>query len=376
MKKLLVASTALVAFAAVSSAQAADPIKLSISGFMNQWAGYSDNEGDNGAANYSEVGTFSDAEVHFSGSTKLDNGLTVAVKIEAERSGGTDGVSDDTFLSVSSDALGTVKIGSTKGAAYGFNTLHGDVGLGLSGTDATTFAQNSLGNDLSTETSGSDGHKVVYLTPNFGGVQAGVSYGLVNESNVGSANLQTSGNDIQYDAAIAYSGDFDGVTVGADLSYVFVEYGGLTGGGVASSATDGTATSSIDQIKNEETLRGGVSVGVAGFTVTAAYLEKDNVGGVTDKDSEAWEAGVAYATGPYAVSLGYLSASNDDSGLSSAKEDESELWILSGSRDLGAGVSVAASVFNVDTDDASDNSANQTDEGSNWGVAAGVTVSF
>ncbi|WP_135081264.1 porin [Terasakiella sp. SH-1] len=376
MKKLLVASTALVAFAAVStSAQAADPIKLSISGYMNQWVGYSDNEDDNGAANYSEVGTFSDAEIFFRGSTKLDNGLTVGVTIDTERSGGSDGASDDTYLSVSADNLGTVKIGNTKGAAYGFNTLHGDVGLGLSGTDATTFARNELDSSLSTETSGSDGHKVVYLTPNFGGVQAGFSYGLVPEANLGTADTLSSGNDIQYDAAIGYNGDLNGVSVGADLSYVYVEYGGLTGGGAAST-TAGSETDGTDQIKNEETLRGGISVGAAGFTVTAAYLQKENVGGVTDKDSEVWEAGVVYETGPYAVSLGYLNQSDEDSGLSTAKEDESELWILSASRDLGAGVSVAGSVFNVDTDDASDNAANQTDEGSNWGIAAGLLVSF
>ena len=207
MKKFLVATTALVAVAALSTtAQAADPIKLSIGGFMHQWVGFTDNENDTTVADgvqMSKVGTWSNAEIYFRGSTKLDNGLTVGVNIDTERSGGADGVSDDTFLSVSSDSLGTVKIGSTKGVSYGLSHTHSDVGLGVNDGDFTNFVANNLGLDIDTLTSSTDGHKVIYLTPNFGGVQAGASYGLVNETNVGSADLRTTGNDIQYNAGIA-----------------------------------------------------------------------------------------------------------------------------------------------------------------------------
>ncbi|WP_135081265.1 porin [Terasakiella sp. SH-1] len=377
MKKLLVASTALVAFAAVStSAQAADPIKLSISGFMNQWAGYSDNENDNGAANYSQIGTHSDVEIYFRGSTKLDNGLTVGVNIDTERSGGTDGDSDDTFLSVSGDALGTVKIGSTKGVSYGLGNKHGDVGVGLDDGIGTKFVNTGLAtandsNRISTLTNGNDGHKVVYLTPNFGGIQAGFSYGLVSEGNVGTADLQDANNDIQYNAGIAYKGDFGGVAVGADINYEMFEDGGLTGGGATSATTEG-----LDQVKNEETIRAGLSVSTAGFTVAASYIDTDNVNFVTDQDTQAWEVGVKYATGPYAVSAAYFQRETEDSGLSTAKEDTLDVILVSGSYNLGAGVTLAGSVLHIESDDASDNSANQTDEGSNWGVIAGLKVAF
>ncbi|SCA56368.1 conserved exported hypothetical protein [Candidatus Terasakiella magnetica] len=379
MKKLLVASTALVAFAAVSTAQAADPIKLSIGGYMQQYVGYSDNEDDNGAANYSEVGTYSVAEVYFRGSTKLDNGLTVGVNIDTFKSGGTalDAASDDTFLSVSSDSLGSVKVGSTKGVSFGLSTFHSDAGIGMTGSfSVDEFAQDVSGLGWGTALSTTDGHKVVYLTPNLGGVQAGVSYGLVNESNVGSANLQTAGNDIQYQAGIAYRGDLGGVAVSADYNYEMIEDGGLTGVGVASTATDGTATDSVDTISNPESHRVGLAVTVAGFKVAAGYRKTDNVGTVSDKDSDAWEAGVKYATGPYAVSLGYTKVEQDDDGTAAAQEDTSELWVASGSYNLGAGVTMIGSVINFDEDDASDNAANQTDEGSNWAVVAGLKVSF
>ena len=368
MKKFLVATTALVAVAALSTtAQAADPIKLSIGGFMHQWVGYTDNENDTTVADgvaMSEVGTWSNAEIYFRGNTKLDNGLTVGVNIDTERSGGADGVSDDTFLSVSSASLGTVKIGSTKGVSYGLSHTHGDVALGLSDTDATSFVANNLGLDLDTLTSSTDGHKAIYLTPNMGGFQAGVSYGLVNETNVGSADLRTTGNDLQYNAGIAYNGDMGGVSVGADVNYELIEDGGITG---------------VD-VSNEENIRVGVQVGVAGFTVTAAFQDVDNNANITNADAQKWEAGVKYATGPYAVSLGYLNVQTDDNTTAAtagaALEDESQFWALSGSYDLGAGVTFAGSVFNLDNDDASDNAAFSANDANNWGVVAGLKVSF
>lgn len=44
MKKILVASSALVAVAFAGQAQASEPIKLSVGGYMNQWAGFADQE--------------------------------------------------------------------------------------------------------------------------------------------------------------------------------------------------------------------------------------------------------------------------------------------------------------------------------------------
>lgn len=376
MKKLLVASTALVAVAAVSSAQAADPIKLSVGGFMHQWVGFSDNENDTTVADgkaMSTVGTWSNSEVYFRGSTKLDNGLTVGVTMDLESSGNdsqaavdagyTDGDFDDTFLSVSGDNLGTIRIGSTKGVSYGLSHSHGDVGMGLNDGDFTAFVANDLGLDLDTMTSSADGHKVVYLTPNFGGIQAGVSYGLVPQANAGSADKRATGNDIQYNAGIAYNGEISGISVGADINFEHIEDGGITG----------------VNVDDENSVRGGLSIGVAGFTIAGSYQDVDNNDSEANADAKKWEAGIAYATGPYAVSFGYMNVKEDDrttANATNAQDDESEVLMLSGSYDLGAGVTFSGSVFQLENDDASDNATFSDNDDDNWAVVAGLKVSF
>lgn len=374
MKKLLVATTALVAVAAVSSAQAADPIKLTVGGHMNQWVGFADNEDDNSAAAYNAIGTFSDAEIYFRGSTKLDNGLTVGVNMDLESSGNNDGASnsygsgtfDDTFLSVSSADLGTVKVGSTKGVGYGMSHAHGDVGIGLDDSDATAFAKMATPTagtafDLDTKTSSADGHGIFYTSPNFGGVQVGASYALATQAGNTLVDLKTDGNDAIYNYGISYNGDFSGVSVGADLIGETTSRGG-----------DGGVGDGYDS----DAVRAGVSVGVAGFTIAGAYIEEENYAGTLDRDSDAWEVGVKYATGPYAVSLGYLQRNVEISGAAAATEDQADFLIASGSYDLGAGVTFAGSVFNIETDDSQITAANSTLENDNWGLAVGLKVSF
>ncbi|WP_296992533.1 hypothetical protein [Thalassospira sp. UBA1131] len=44
MKKILFATSAIVAVAAAGSAQASEPIQLSVGGFMNQWIGFADED--------------------------------------------------------------------------------------------------------------------------------------------------------------------------------------------------------------------------------------------------------------------------------------------------------------------------------------------
>src|SRR5208283_4803083 len=88
MKKVLFASVAAVAFGAVA-AQAADPVKLTIGGYADQWAGYAGNKTT--ALGYDAVkfDTQDDVRINFSGSTKLDNGISVSVEVDTLGTQGT-----------------------------------------------------------------------------------------------------------------------------------------------------------------------------------------------------------------------------------------------------------------------------------------------
>ncbi|MDV7339862.1 porin [Terasakiella sp. A23] len=366
MKKFLAGTTALVATAIVAGqAQAADPIKLSLGGFAEAWVGYADQEavGDN---DYASATVQQDTEVHFTGSTKLDNGLTVGVTIEMEAdSNATE--QDEVFVSVASDSLGELQIGVVPGAANAMGNIAPEVGIGNNDGDVENWIASNITNaDFAnnTLTAGDTGQKVVYYTPNFGGFQVGTSYGIIPEVPASTVNVggTNTGSDIQYTVAVAYSGDFGGVSVAADAGYELIDNGG----------TNGTS------VNNESVGRAGLNVGVAGFTIGGSYIAKDNVGSVSSKDMTGWDAGVSYATGPYGVSFSYMSLSQDDKtagSVAAVQEDEKDTWMVSGSYDLGAGVAFKGSVFGADFDDASATGTNALDN-DGFGVVAGLEVSF
>ena len=81
MKKSLLATTALAALGAVAvagPAVAAEKIKVSVGGYMEQWFGFADNK-NNVAPNTDGFDQQSDGEIHFKGSTTLDNGIKVGI---------------------------------------------------------------------------------------------------------------------------------------------------------------------------------------------------------------------------------------------------------------------------------------------------------
>ncbi|WP_417793766.1 porin [Terasakiella pusilla] len=371
MKKLLVASTAIVAVAAVSSANAADPIKISVGGYMNQYVGYVSQD-DDGQEDFAEVNINSETELYFRGSTTLDNGLTVGVNID-RYSDRDDTGGDDVFLQISSDSMGRLRIGQTKGAAYALSHTAPNVAIGNNDGDVQDWIYNpgtagGAASDITadqthTASEGNDGQKLVYWTPNLGGFQAGVSYGLdANNAaiegvvDVGGGNT---GSDTAWDVGVAYNGDFGGVTFGADVTYQQNNNGGTTGAGV----------------EDRNAYRFGASVGFAGFTVGGSYRDTDNEGSVKDVDAMGWDLGVAYATGPYAVSLSYLHL-EQDTAANSGLEHTRDQWVLGGSYDLGAGVTLVGSVFHAEFDNGTDNTPRSVNDNEGTGIVTGLQVSF
>ena len=93
MKKSLYGSTALIAATALVAAGtmvatpaiAEEGVQLGLGGYYNTffWVGdYS--ESSNDTRRMTETGLFADGEMHFKGSTTLDNGITFGVQVELE----------------------------------------------------------------------------------------------------------------------------------------------------------------------------------------------------------------------------------------------------------------------------------------------------
>ena len=180
MRRFLMSSGALLGglAAGVVSGARADGIALRVGGeFTAAYMAVFDDDAEGEAGNERNTdGFFQDAEVHFTGSTILDNGLEIGARIEL--TGETDEDQIDESWIYFSGGFGEMRIGSL------------DDALALlcvfppGGTDnfsafspnqwgANTLTSNSVCSGVDDE---GDAQKILYLSPIFGGFQLGISY--------------------------------------------------------------------------------------------------------------------------------------------------------------------------------------------------------
>lgn len=347
MKKQLLCTSAIalgVAAAAPASAQSWD---LDWGGYMNQHVAWSDSSGVGLAAgtDYDGIDTHMNAEIIFSPSITLDNGLTFGVNVQMEANnngGGATGI-DEAYMTISGDSFGKLVIGNENSAGYlsmvgapGVTTMYINspsistflpftaAGVGIPFRDAkhSSYTEVAGNNDV---------NRISYFTPNFNGLVLGVSYantGTVNAGNSFSINKNGAGtvSDI-FDIGINYSGTIGGVDLNAGARWGTGSVNAVTNPGVSDPETWGI----------------GATVGFGGFTVGGSYSENDNggvggVGGVGGRpDSEGWSFGATFdAPGPWSFEALTYQGENDAAG---GLSDDYEAYRIGAKRDLGPGVS-------------------------------------
>lgn len=347
MKKILLGTSALIAAVAVSApANAADPIQLSIGGYMNQWFGYGDS-GD--TPDTIDVAFKNDTEIHFKGSTTLDNGITFGVVVELE--GEQDGDQIDEAYMTISGGFGDIRLGNEDGA-MDLTTSTSEVGpvVANDGDSAVWVAGATAADALITLSS--DASKIRYTTPNFGGFQAAVSYApsggedTLKDSAARSDNAADGGSALNHitEVMAKYAGDFGSFNMGVGVSY-----------GYASSEDNivygsGTTATVNFQTEDYHVVNFGAEVGVGPVTVSGNY---SNVlsgtvaasGATNETSAEGYGYAVAakYEQGPVAVSLGYA-YDEREGDTSVASEDENHTVSFGAEYDFGAGVSWGSSI--------------------------------
>lgn len=377
MKKILLGTTAVVALGTMSAeAFAADKISLGLGGFMRQYVGVTDSDEVAATATNTnptrgtDLAQWANTEVYFTGSTTLDNGLTVAARIEMEADGGASDNIDRSFLTVSSDALGALTAGVTNHAGDQFrvaapNASNFDWGdfnnwSNVARTAAGATATTGLSSSSDITNFGDDTIKLKYVSPTFADmVTVFASYSAAEgagETHDG-RNLTrgTNGtNNDGYSFGASLSGEFSGASVEAALIHF------------------------SDQGAGQEQNQIGLSVGMAGFTVGGSYGDfSDTRTGRNDQDGDAWDLGIGYETGPYALTARYMSANSTGVATTTAAtigDNEDTQWAIDATYDMGAGVKLAASYYNSEFDPegttASTNSADVS------GIIAGIEVGF
>ncbi|CAJ1458815.1 unnamed protein product [Effrenium voratum] len=316
-------------------------------GYYNSHVGYvtvDSNTAAQAGADFDGVDVFTNAEIIFTPSVTLDNGLTFGINVQYEAlnaGGGADGI-DESFLSISGDTLGRIDLGAENSAGYKMSIGAPQVsgGIGINSPSVSGFVPISTGaggnlpfafrdsgvSSFAEVLGNNDVQRITYYTPSFNGLTLGVSYAANaagNAVNNFGVNRNAGVTDV-FDIGLAYSQSFNGVDVDFAARW-----------GTAENNTGIVGTS------DPEVWNIGLNVGFNGFVIGGGYGENDN-GGLRAWDSEGWSLGVTYdIAGPWSV--GFDTYQGEYSGIGAASGDtaEYEAYQLVGSRSLGAGVTWA-----------------------------------
>jgi hypothetical protein len=340
MKKILLASTALVAVAVVgSAASASERITASVSGYMYGGVGYSDT--GFGPTQVDDIGILRDGEIHFNFRGSSDNGLTFDGRVELEAwSQGNDQI-DENWLRVSG-SWGFIRIGGDDHASYNMATgVIFFAGAHIGHYDAFGESGGPLG--FSTNNRFGDQIGIAYNTPVFSGFQAQISYHPSLQSDgFGFNNVPAGGGRIQIvqnDSNSLKFGDADIISVGVNYQGTFSDVNVRASGGYdyVSDGSNGVAGLNDD---SEDAWTAGLQFGYMGFVIGGLYKQALDLPG-RGKDSEDYVLNVGYTTGPWNFGLGYT---NSDSG--NYEMDKFAGWI---NYALAPGVSVGAGMEYQDT---------------------------
>ncbi|AMO67339.1 MULTISPECIES: porin [Spongiibacteraceae] len=331
MKKLLLASAAIVGMTAITSpALAGDGISLDIGGHLKGYVTYIDQD----SRLNNEERSFDilrETEIHLNGETTLDNGLTVGVNFEADADGADSFELDESYAYLSG-SWGRINFGEEDGAAYllqvaapsadsnydGIRQFVTPINVTLSnlndGNNANFITVHSGGegfdydNDLTR-----NAEKLTYLSPVMNGFQLGLSYTpdvadtnaaidaqfASNTNTIGGVNQDDDGGyGSAWEGAVRYEGQMDeiGYTVGAGYANVDLE----------------NSAAGFDDYKE---WNAGVDLDWSAFGLGVVYTENNNGQSGTQDENETWVVGADYTTGPYKLGASWL---NNDSNVDAA----------------------------------------------------------
>ena len=306
MKKVLLAGTAMgmAAFYA-GQAVAQDEGSLSFSAFVNTRLSVgSATKGEATDAGIASNGALAtDSEIAVTGSKSTDVG-TLGIHIELETDEGQQGNVDENSATIAAD-WGTVMLGNNDGAedpkvsGFSFSKLGMQFDQTGSGAAARQAAGASAKGGTATTyygitSEGGDETKIMYTTPDFGGLTARVSY---------TPTIAEGTTEDAVGLGISYAGDMGDVSVAFAAGYSSADYGNVANNGGDNGSADG------------------------------------------------FHAGANVTMGMFSVGAGYLSAENDDGSDAVQEDQEYTVWNVGGQVALNDQLSISAVFSNEEADE-------------------------
>ena len=377
MKKVLMGTTALVAAGMMAGAAQAqeemmeEPISLSLGGYYRAAIGsVSGNDGPGQPeADRHTIGIAQDSEVTFSGSTTLDNGLTVGVNAQLEvvdggRLGGgprvilpgaganTSGAVDEVWLYFR-DEFGQLRLGSVESARQEMTNFapNGAYNFGVN-TPFFTFATNSWLATYDDGLGNEDAAKLLYFSPSFNGFRLGLSWAPDDNDGGQQYANNASGNVGQFQNHIA---------IGAEFSQSFMEGSSvrIAGGYETYEAEAPAATPCVDSMTNNcepSSLHLGATVSFDQVSVGGGWLKVEQG---DNQDRTVYDLGLRWSDGPMAGGLQWGHASTGNAG--GMPDTELNRYAVNGTYVLGPGIDLQAQLDFGENDAPGQNAAADND---------------
>lgn len=321
-----------------TGAVAAEKIKLGLGGYYHAYAVYGDQDdgAGQGAAGVRDHGLARESEVFFSGSSKLDNGITYGVNIQLEGETSADQI-DESYIYVQG-GFGRVSVGSDDPASDSLSVSAPQIiqGVGLGDSDLVFSAlPNSSSNPNVIAGLSSDSDKVTYISPRIAGLQLGGSYTPDNTEELGGA-LRSQITAGQQSELVEVGANYERGIGNVDLALSF-------------SYARGDLEVPAAGMDDQEQWGAGFSVSFSGFTIGGAYLADDQGTSGANTDRFDYHIGATYETGPWLVGVEYAHAEVEEgAGLG---EDETDGFQVGGAYTLGPGVMLTGGLTWWDADD-------------------------
>ena len=371
MRKILLGTTGVVGAALIGmgAAQAQQAPTVRLGGYMQTTFAWVDDNLDaaqgtptgvngNGQFRRSTNDFRNEVEIWVFVNGKAANGLAYGAEIQIQNDnvGGGSGSAldlDEAYMFVSTPTLGTIRFGEEDNAAgllqvraptiTGFGA-DGAFDVGILGTANGTGGNPSL---FTAVNDGNDATKVIYLSPQFYGIDFGVSYaanaGEGDRAFLGRAvdTLGAGGTAIgasvtqrdyttlnnEWSGGLRYRGSFQNVGIAGSLVAMLAEPQSVAvAGGVA--GANGTGATSRTSFKNITAYSGGLNVTAFGFTLGGEYTWGNYSGPSVGRAplaagrdaSKHWLGGLTYTTGAWAFGGYYGQATQDNGGGLSDRE--------------------------------------------------------
>jgi len=393
MKKVLLGTTALLGAGLVASpAFAADGIKLGVGGFFK--TAYmvnfdDDSEGEPGNERNTD-GVFSDAEIFFTGSTVLDNGLEVGarVELEGEDDDGVDfdnetddGDQIDEAWIYFSGGFGEIRMGSDDDALANACIMPpGGTG------NFSAFSPNQWGANTLTSNSAcsgvddrGDAQKLVYVSPVFAGFQFTGSY-------TPNGGDERHGDDVGAHVGMPTNDDEESRhNVSAYLSYSYEGDGwGLTAGGGASfeGHVEQSNGAGPDPDRDEQDFyQAGLNLTFGNFGVGGVFEYYNDFVDQGATDLDRWVAGIgaAYTYDAWTFGAQYSHLDQESDNSATADEFQQDRAVLTANYAFGPGINLDGELGYtwVDTDPENGTvDGTDVDDYNSFEIGIGTNITF